>query len=259
MISLLSPTKNLNFNRHAGQKGSQPHFLDDASRLMEKLKTLSPGRLQNLMGISAELAQMNAGRNQRWNVNNQNNDVGPALFSFDGEVYRGLDSATLSVDEIDFANDHILILSGLYGVLRPLDLIQPYRLEMGCGFKLGRKKNLYDFWGDGISDFINKALESHDSNVVLNLASNEYIKAVKEKALKSPLVNVQFLDKKKGEYLTVMTWAKRARGRLAREIVKNGIDRPSDLKGVEFDGYIFNREFSSESEVVFTRDEVPKP
>ena len=153
-----------------------------------------------------------------------------------------------------FANAHINILSGLYGILRPLDLIQPYRLEMGCSFKVTPKQsNLYKYWGESISDEINRRLEDHSEKVIVNLASNEYIKAVNKKALKYPIVECQFLDWKAGQYKTVMTWAKKARGMMAHEVVKNRVDSVEDLKEVTFDGYVFNPSMSADSRLVFTR------
>ncbi len=256
MISLLSPAKNMDFSSNGnGMQTSMPSFLDDSDYLMGKLKKKSARQLGKMMSINAELSDLNFERNQKWNKEFQDNDQRIALQAFSGEVYRGLNASDFSGDDLDFANDHIGILSGLYGLLRAKDLIQPYRLEMGTSWKITPKvTNLYKYWGGRISEKLDEILEGHSEKVIVNLASNEYWKAVDRKKLKARVITCNFLDLKNGEYKAVMTWAKQARGMMAREIVKNRVDEAEQLKTLTFGNYYFNPDMSDENTLSFTRD-----
>lgn len=203
------------------------------------------------MGISKDLAELNYQRNQDWSLPFTTENAKQAVFAFTGEVYRGIDVATLEEDKLPALQDRLRILSGLYGLLKPLDLIQPYRLEMGKKLKVGRKENLYQFWGDKIAASLNEEME--DDELFINLASSEYFKAVNKKVLKVPMITPVFKDFKNGQYKTIMTFAKKARGLMVRFIVENDIQDLDGIKTFNTDGYAFDANMSTETELVFTR------
>jgi len=256
MIHLLSPAKSLNFEEKAKTSSfSEAQFQEHSVKLIKKARTISRKKLEKLMNISSNLSDLNYERYQDWEVVTRPGKSKQALLSFTGDVYRGLDANTLSEKELDYAQEHLRILSGLYGLLRPLDLILPYRLEMGTSLAVGRKKNLYDFWGSMLTEKINEELKSHKSQVVVNIASNEYFKAIKIKELQGKIISPQFRDAKNGQYKSIMTFAKLARGYMSRYIIQNKIDKAEDVLGFDSNGYVYNPSLSTDEEPVFTREE----
>jgi len=256
MIVLLSPAKTLDFESEAvTSSASQPEFLEEASLLIAKLKKLSSKQIQNLMSVNSEIAELNVQRFQTWETPFHNGNAKQAMLSFTGEVYRGLNANTFNEPEFEFAQAHIRILSGLYGVLKPLDLIQPYRLEMGTSLKYSAKvSNLYQFWGDKIREYFES--ESHENQDIINLSSNEYFKVIRPKEINNRIIHCHFKDFKNGEYKMLMTYAKNARGAMARYIVKNQIESIEGLKGFDLNGYSFNANLSDENNFTFTRDQI---
>ena len=255
MITVISPAKTLDYESTVPTKQlTTPIFKDDANKLVDKLKKLSVKKVKDLMNISDSLAQLNVQRFNNWNTAPADSDLRQAIFAFKGDVYVGLDAYSLEQPSIDFAQNHLRILSGAYGILKPLDGIQPYRLEMGTSFSIQRKKNLYQYWGNRIAQQINAELESHNETVLVNLASNEYFKAVDQKALNADVVTPVFKDLKNGKYKVISFFAKKARGSMSRYIIDNRIEKKGDLLGFEADGYHYNASMSSENELVFTRE-----
>lgn len=252
MKIIISPAKSLDFETPANVKEfTQPRFLEQSEKLNKKLKTISRKKLSDLMKISDDLASLNYERNQTWSLPFNSENAKQAIYSFTGEVFRGIDVTTLDESKVPVLQEKLRILSGLYGLLKPLDLIQPYRLEMGTRLKVGRKDNLYQFWGNDLADSLNSELE--DNELLINLASTEYFKALPKKALKVPMITPVFKDFKNGQYKTIMTFAKKARGLMVRYIIENDIETLEQLKGFDTDGYRFTEEMSSENELVFTR------
>jgi hypothetical protein len=252
MKIIISPAKSLDFETPvATSLHSQPQFLEDSVKLNKKLKTLSRKKIGEFMGISKDLADLNYQRNQDWHLPFTPNNAKQAVYAFTGEVYRGIDVNTLEADKLPILQDSLRILSGLYGLLKPLDLIQPYRLEMGKKLKVGRKENLYKFWGDKIAEALND--EMTDDELFINLASSEYFKAVNQKVLKVPMITPVFKDFKNGQYKTIMTFAKKARGLMVRYIVDNNIKDLDGIKTFNTEGYAFDANMSTETELVFTR------
>ncbi len=252
MKIIISPAKSLDFETPVKTSThSQAKFLEDSVKLNKKLKTLSRKKIAEFMGISKDLAELNYQRNQDWSLPFTTENAKQAVFAFTGEVYRGIDVTTLEEDKLPALQDRLRILSGLYGLLKPLDLIQPYRLEMGKKLKVGRKENLYQFWGDKIAASLNEEME--DDELLINLASSEYFKAVNKKVLKVPMITPVFKDFKNGQYKTIMTFAKKARGLMVRFIVENDIQDLDGIKTFNTDGYAFDANMSTETELVFTR------
>lgn len=256
MISLLSPAKNLNFESSPnGFEPSKPLFIEESEILINKLKKLSSKKISKLMKLSPQLSDLNYNRYQNWRSDYEDVETKAAIFAFNGEVYRGLSSSDFNENDLRFAQQHLIILSGLHGILKPLDLIQPYRLEMGTKLQIRSKvPNLYSFWKDKIVDSLNDLLEKQDEKVLLNLASNEYFKSINLKALNARVIHCHFLDWKGDAYKSVMTWAKLARGMMARQVIKDKIDNIENLRAVMFNGYQFNDRLSTEDKFVFTRD-----
>lgn len=254
MKIVISPAKSLNFERCTIFKDSSKCiFLSDSELLTRKLKKLSPEKIGALMSISPALSQLNFDRYQSWVLPFTLDNSKHALAVFTGEVYRGINALDFSEKDLNVAQDKLRIISGLYGILKPKDLIQPYRLEMGTRFAVTPKtKNLYQFWGTKITDALNADL-SQDDGVLINLASNEYFKAVNQKNIKGKVVTCHFRDFKNGEYKMIMTFAKQARGYMARFIIKNDLKQVEDLKAFETEGYVFNPKMSSREELTFTR------
>lgn len=252
MKIIISPAKSLDFDTKATTKEfTQPRFLEQSEKLNKKLKTLSRKKLSELMKISDDLARLNYDRNQEWQPPFNLENAKQAVFAFTGEVYRGIDVTTLSNDKLPALQDKLRILSGLYGLLKPLDLMQPYRLEMGTKLKVGRRDNLYKFWGTTLAESLNDELT--DDELLINLASSEYFKALPKKALKVPMITPVFKDLKNGQYKTIMTFAKKARGLMVRYIVDNNVETLEELKGFNVEGYGFSEKMSTDTELVFIR------
>ncbi len=252
MKVVLSPAKSLNFeSKVPTETYTEATFLTEAERINKVLKSKSPKSLSKLMGISESLAELNYNRNQDWQLPITPDKGRQAVYAFSGDVYRGLDVYTLPEDKIDNLQNTVRILSGLYGLLKPLDLILPYRLEMGTKLAIGKNKNLYEFWKKKITEALNSELS--DNEVFVNLASNEYFKAIDAKQLKVPVITASFKDYKNGTYKSIMTYAKLARGYMARYILETNAKTLDDLKGFNYEGYGFSEEFSSENELVFIR------
>ena len=255
MLTILSPAKNLDLEPLSGAlPSSTPVFLKDTAVLSKRCKQLSTNSLKKLMSISDKLATLNHQRFQDFQIESPAGKQ--AALTFNGDVYRGLDAATLSPQDHVFANDHLAILSGLYGLLRPLDLIQPYRLEMGTRLNNTRGKNLYAFWGKRISTQINTVTQSHSDPTLVNLASGEYFKAIQSNHLQVPVVTPVFKEEWNGQSKVISFMAKRARGMMARYAIQQRLEAPEGLKEFTDGGYKFARQLSDDTTWVFTR---PKP
>ncbi|MBX2972306.1 MAG: peroxide stress protein YaaA [Flavobacteriales bacterium] len=264
MLILLSPAKDLAKETPVIKGTTTPVLLEDAATLVAKLKTLSAKKLADLMDLSLKLGELNRERYAQWSTPFTTKNARPAAFTFNGEVYRGLDARSLTADDLRFAQHHLRILSGLYGVLRPLDLMQDYRLMMGTPFGVGKAKNLYAFWGDRITDVLKKDLKSSGSDTVVNLASSEYFKAVDAKKLgtmadgrQARIITPIFKDKVGSGYKVVMVFAKQQRGAMARHIIQHRLLKADDLKAYDGDGYRFVPEESTADEWLFLRDKKP--
>ncbi|RFC54310.1 peroxide stress protein YaaA [Brumimicrobium aurantiacum] len=254
MKILLSPAKSLDYDQNINTPfTSEAHFLKEADYLAKKLQKMSKKKLGQLMHISESLSDLNHDRYQNWEApTTLNENSKPAATVFTGEVYKGLDVSTFSDKDFENAQKDLLLLSGLYGVLKPMDLMYPYRLEMGTKWNVTpKKKNLYDYWGNKIAKFINE--ETKDDEVIVNLASNEYYKAVDKKTLKARVITPVFKDLKGDKFKVIMMYAKHARGAMARDIIQNQYQNIEDLKGYNVDGYTYNEEMSSENEWFFVR------
>ncbi len=252
MKLVLSPAKTLDFETELPtDKTTQPEFLKQSERLNKVLKKKSVKALSELMGISKDLSQLNYERNQDWEMPFTKDNARPAIYAFSGDVYRGLDAYTIPKSKIEKVQDTVRILSGLYGILKPLDLMQPYRLEMGTKLSIGKDKNLYEFWKADITKALNAELK--DDELFLNLASVEYFKAIDRKTLKVPVVDVDFKELKNGEYKTIGIYAKLARGLMTRYIIDNNAKTIDDVKGFDMENYRFQERLSVENKLVFTR------
>ncbi|WP_308990495.1 peroxide stress protein YaaA [Mariniflexile litorale] len=252
MKLLLSPAKSLDFEtKLPTTQYTQPQFLEQSERLNKLLKKKSAKSLSILMRISDALGQLNYERNQEWQLPFTVANARPAMYAFNGEVYRGLDAFNIAEDKIEATQNTLRIISGLYGLLKPLDLIQPYRLEMGTKFPVGKNKNLYEFWKKAIAEALNDELE--EGELLLNLASNEYFKAIDIKVLKAPVITANFKDFKNGEYKMIMTFAKQARGLMARYVIDTDAKTIDDIKGFNYQGYNFSEPMSTDTELTFIR------
>ena len=252
MLVLLSPAKKLNEEVQLTDNCSNPIFIQDSEKLIKSLRKYSSKKLQGLMKLSPVLSDLNVSRYQDWELDHTK-DVSPAALMFNGEVYAGLNAKSFSTTEKEEAQNHLRILSGLYGLLKLYDLVHTYRLEMGTKLKTGRKNNLYEFWGDKIVDEVNKITSSQKEELIVNLASNEYFKSINKKKLNAKVITPVFKDFNNGEYKTVMVYAKKARGFMASYIIKNKIKNSTDLIGFDTEGYCYNKEVSKENEIVFYR------
>ncbi len=255
MLLVISPAKSLSFSQNSNfKKKSEPVFLDEAQILVKELRKYKQEELSSLMSISAKLAELNYERFVKWHLPFNDQNAKPALFVFKGDVYQGIDAESLNNQEIEFANKHLRILSGLYGVLSPLDIIQEYRLEMGTKLTNPGGKNLYEFWGNKITSEINRAIEkSSGEKVLINLASNEYFKSIQVKNLNYDVITPVFKDNKNGQYKIISFFAKKARGLMSRFIFQNNITNAEDIKAFDLANYHFNSDLSKEKEWVFTR------
>ena len=255
MIMVISPAKTLDYTSPlATEEFTQPRYLEQSSQLIEILRELSPNELADLMKLSDKLAGLNVARFTEWQPDFTLENARQAILAFKGDVYTGLDAETLSADDFQYAQQHLRILSGLYGVLRPLDLMQPYRLEMGTKLVNAVGNNLYEFWGERITESLNQSIAEQKASVLLNLASNEYFKAVKPKQLNATLINVDFKDLKNGQYKIISFYAKKARGIMARYVIQHKIDSVEALKDFTEQGYYYSAEQSKLNHLVFLRD-----
>ena len=255
MLAIISPAKTLDFKSAVKNfPVSQPHFTDYSEQLIEVCRKLSPQDLSSLMSISDKLAGLNAARFAEWTKIHNENNSRAALFAFKGDVYTGLDADSLSKDDVAFAQSHLRMLSGLYGLLKPLDLMQPYRLEMGTKLANPKGKDLYAFWGNVITQAVQQAIDAQGDNVLVNLASDEYYKSVKESQLKAKIIKPVFLDNKNGKYKVISFYAKKARGLMCRYLIQNRLTDIEQLKEFDLAGYWFDSASSTETEFVFKRD-----
>ncbi len=254
MLIVISPAKTLDFETPPKVPTfTIPDFLDDSAELIDELRSYEPYRLGDLMGISPKLADLNSNRYHNWSLPFTADNAKQSVLAFKGDVYTGLNADSLSADDLQFAQAHLRILSGLYGVLKPLDLMQPYRLEMGTKLKNRRGKDLYDFWDDRINKTLNDELAGHDSPVLVNLASNEYFKSVQPERLNARIVTPTFKEERNGEYKFISFTAKKARGLMSRYIIRNRLAEPDDLRGFDLEGYRYNDTLSDTDSPVFTR------
>lgn len=252
MKIVVSPAKSLNFESPLPiQNYTESLFLKDAETIQKTLKKKKPKQLMELMDISEKLADLNWERNQNWSLPFTPENARPAVFAFDGDVYTGLDAYTIPTDKFPILEDKLRILSGLYGVLKPLDLMQPYRLEMGTSLPIGTKKNLYEFWKKKVTSSLNSELQKDE--LFINLASNEYFSAVDTKTLKVPVITPEFKDYKDGKLKMISFFAKKARGLMVRYIIDTNAETIEDLKQFNYDGYAFDANLSKGTTLVFTR------
>jgi cytoplasmic iron level regulating protein YaaA (DUF328/UPF0246 family) len=256
MLMVISPAKTLDFETPpTTERFTQPQYLDHSQELITQLRELTPAQISELMHLSDKLAGLNAARFGSWTPAFTPKNAKQALLAFKGDVYTGLAAETLGQADLDYAQQHLRMLSGLYGLLRPLDLMQPYRLEMGTKLANARGKDLYAFWGERISEWLNEALAEQGDDVLLNLASNEYFSAVKRPALKARVIDTEFRDQKNGQYKIISFYAKKARGMMSRFVISERIDNPEHLKQFALQGYRYSKDLSKTDKLVFLRDE----
>jgi cytoplasmic iron level regulating protein YaaA (DUF328/UPF0246 family) len=254
MLVVVSPAKTLYSQCPVlFETASQADFLPEAKRIVAVLKKKKPRQLSALMGISPQLAELNYQRFQAWTSDNHSANSWQAVLMFNGDVYQGLQAETFSEAEFETAQKQLRILSGVYGLLKPLDLIQPYRLEMGTAIPIARKKNLYEFWKAKITAKLNQEFAESGGKVLINLASNEYFSAIDTKKLKARIITPAFKEHKNGQFQMVSFFAKRARGLMSRFIIQNNISDPEEIKAFDMEGYYFNNELSKEDNWIFTR------
>lgn len=252
MLIIISPAKTLDFEGEVScEQGTEPLYQREANQLVEALKEFQVEDLSKLMKVSYEIAALNVERFAKWRKNGTAEIARQALLAFRGEVYRGIDADSMNPATLEYAQSHLRILSGLYGVLRPLDRIQPYRLEMGTKLPTSQGKDLYGFWDDKITKQLNKDLQG--AEVLLNLSSNEYFKSIHKRDLSKPVVTPIFKEKKAKTYKVIAVYAKKARGLMTRFILENRIENVEDIKSFEKAGYLFEPEMSTEGEWVFAR------
>jgi len=255
MLALISPAKKLDYESPpVTEHYTQPDFLDDSQQLIAQLKHYAPHELAHLMKLSDKLSLLNAERYNAWQTPFTSDNAKQAVLAFQGDVYTGMDANNFDRAELDFAQQHLRILSGLYGVLRPLDLMQAYRLEMGTRLVTERGKNLYEFWGNRVTDNINAALAEQGDAIIVNLASVEYFKVVKKAFLKARLITPIFKDYKNGQYKIISFYAKKARGLMCRYMIENTLTESEALKDFDLGGYRYNAVMSSENDWVFLRN-----
>ncbi|PVX52372.1 hypothetical protein C7377_0686 [Balneicella halophila] len=254
MLILISPAKNMEMSKHTHKTLTTPIFQKEANQLVKKLQKISKKKLQELMDISDDLAKLNYERYLNWADKPKDDEVKQALLYFQGMVFIGIDADTLSSKDLENAQKQLRILSGLYGLLRPLDGIQAYRLEMGTPWKTKDFDNLYKFWADEITKQINKTVEKYNHKYIVNLASQEYFKSVKTKQLDAPVITPVFKDDRGKGYQTIAVYAKKARGLMTRFIIQNNIKNPEDLQAFDSEGYFYNSELSTDKKPVFTRN-----
>lgn len=254
MITVISPAKKLDYETEVcTEEFTIPEGLDRSAQLINKLQKTSKKGISELMDLSENLAELNKERYDKWTADFSEGERRQAILAFKGDVYQGMKNDDLNPDDLQFAQNHLRILSGLHGILRPLDLIKPYRLEMGTKLSVKGKKNLYDFWGDEITDRLNAALDASGNDTLCNLASGEYFKAVNEKKLNGKIITPVFKDMKNGKLKVIFLYAKQARGMMAGYILRNRVNDAEDLKGFSDGGYRFTENLSDDTTWVFTR------
>lgn len=254
MLIVISPAKTLDYETVPKTKVfTTPDYLNRSKQLINRLRNLSSLDISDLMKVSAKIADLNFDRYESWKKPFTVKNAKQSILAFKGDVYTGLDAESFKADDFKFAQNHLRVLSGLYGLLRPLDLMQPYRLEMGTKLKTDIGKNLYEFWGSDITEGLNKQLKKIKSNYLINLASNEYFKSVKVKELNAEIITPAFKEFKNGDYKMIGIYAKKARGMLSRYIIQNKLSDPEDIKLFNEDGYRFNKTLSKGNNFVFTR------
>ena len=259
MLMVISPAKTLDYETPpATARFTLPQYLDHSQVLIEQLRELSPQQIGELMHLSDKLSGLNAARFGSWTPAFTPESAKQALLAFKGDVYTGLNAVDFNEDDFDYAQPHLRMLSGLYGLLRPLDLMMPYRLEMGTKLANARGKDLYAFWGTRISEWLNEALAEQGDDVLLNLASNEYFSAVKKSALNARIINTEFKDLKNGQHKIISFYAKKARGMMSRFVIKERINTPEHLKQFDAQGYRYSAEQSKPDLLVFLRDHAPE-
>ncbi|MBV2091582.1 MAG: peroxide stress protein YaaA [Candidatus Thiodiazotropha sp. (ex Ctena orbiculata)] len=254
MLIAISPAKTLDYETPPVTKThTKPRFLKQSKALIDNLRNYSALDLAELMNLSIKLSELNFDRYHDWKTPFNMKNAKQAALAMKGDVYTGLDAETLDESGFEFAQRHLRILSGLYGVLKPLDLMQPYRLEMGTKLPNEQGKDLYAFWGEQITQSINKDLKAQGDDILVNLASNEYFKSIKPKLVKGRIITPQFKERKNGSYRMIGVFAKKARGLMSRYIIDNQLSDPEDIKGFDVDGYRFNKKLSKDDQWVFTR------
>lgn len=254
MLIVVSPAKKLDYDTPpTTDRFSQPDFLDQSQLLINNLRNYSALDLAELMKLSMNLAELNFDRYHDWTSKLTPENSKQCLLAFKGDVYAGMDAESFSEEDLDYAQSHLRILSGLYGLLKPLDLMFPYRLEMGTKLQNSRGKNLYEFWGDRITDAVNDQLKAQGDDILINLASNEYFKSVKPKQVEGRIITPQFKERKGDDYKMIGIYAKRARGLLSRYILQNRIENPEQIKSFDVEDYRFNDLLSKGDQWVFTR------
>ncbi len=254
MLIVISPAKKLDYESPVKtKKFTMPGFLDDSAELISTLRQYSAMDLAELMHLSMNLAELNFDRYYNWKKDYSEADAKQCLLAFKGDVYAGMDAESFKQKDLEYAQSHLRILSGLYGLLRPLDLMMPYRLEMGTKLENERGRNLYEFWGDIITDAINKQLKAQKDDILVNLASNEYFKSVKPKKIEGRIITPQFKENKNGQFKMIGIYAKKARGLMSRFILLNRLTDPEDIKSFDYEGYTFNKSLSKGEQWVFTR------
>ena len=259
MLMVISPAKTLDYETPpATARFTLPQYLDHSQVLIEQLRELSPQQIGELMHLSDKLSGLNAARFGSWTPDFTPENAKQALLAFKGDVYTGLNAVDFNEDDFDYAQTHLRMLSGLYGLLRALDLMMPYRLEMGTKLANARGKDLYAFWGTRISEWLNEALAEQGDDVLLNLASNEYFSAVKKSALNARIINTEFKDLKNGQHKIISFYAKKARGMMSRFVIKERINNPEHLKQFDAQGYCYSAEQSKPDLLVFLRDHAPE-
>lgn len=256
MLLVISPAKTLDYESPlATEKYTQPQLLDHSKQLIDIARQLSPAQIASLMKISDKLSHLNAERFNDWQPEFTPENARQAILAFKGDVYTGLDASSLSEDDFAFAQQHLRMLSGLYGILRPLDLMQPYRLEMGIKLANPQGNDLYSFWGDRLTLMLNEALQAQGDDILVNLASDEYFKAVKPKQLQGRIIKPVFLDEKNGKFKVISFYAKKARGLMSRYIIQHRLTEVEQLKAFDVEGYFFDESASQGDELVFKRHE----
>lgn len=253
MITLISPAKTLDYSKDGKYGNTNPRLITDSLRLVDVLKKKSSKKLQKLMSVSQNIADLNVERFRNFSPEFTQDNSKAAVLAFKGDVYLGLEAEKFSQDEMQFAQDHLRILSGLYGLLRPLDLMQAYRLEMGTSLKTTRGKNLYQFWKSRITDLLNEDLKGHENKTIINLASKEYFKSIILKKLDGQLININFKEEHNGELKFISFNAKKARGFMSKFMIQHKIDSPDELKGFDTEGYYFSSDHSTENDWLFIR------
>jgi len=254
MLIIISPAKTLDYKTLISIKGeSEAPFLKESQKLIKQLKKLKPNDISELMKVSSKIAYLNHDRFAAWQLPFPTGTARQALLAFKGEVFNGIDAYSFTQEEMDYAQNHLRMLSGLYGILRPLDMIMPYRLEMGTKLAQGKNKNLYEFWGDKITKKVQEGINEQNEKVLVNLASNEYYKSVKTAKLKAKIITPIFKEAKGDQYKVIAIFAKKARGLMSRFIIQNRIENPEEIKLFDAAGYFYNEALSTETEFIFTR------